>query len=60
MGRHARFTVRDGMLIVEPNCGLDYPWDAYSFTVANWSLVEELVAIQFRANLCLLQPRAPP
>ena len=41
-GKLFDLTVRDECLIVEPNCALDYPWDAYSFTVANWSLVEEL------------------
>jgi hypothetical protein len=35
-------TIRDEHLIIEPNWELDYPWDAYSFTVVNWSLVEEL------------------
>ena len=33
-------TIRDGYLIIEPNCALDYPWDAYRFTVANWPLVQ--------------------
>jgi hypothetical protein len=34
--------ISDGHLVVEPKCALDYPWDAYSFTTANWSLVNEL------------------
>jgi hypothetical protein len=28
-------TVRDGHLMVEPRCALDFPWLAYTFTVAN-------------------------
>jgi hypothetical protein len=35
-------TPQDGHLIVEPCCGLDYPWDAYSFTIANPLVVDEL------------------
>jgi hypothetical protein len=34
--------IKEGHLVVEPRCGLDYPWDAYSFTIANWSVVNEL------------------
>jgi hypothetical protein len=41
-GRIFDLTIRDEHLGVTPICSLDYPWDAYSFTVANWSLVEEL------------------
>jgi hypothetical protein len=31
-----------GRLIVESRRPLDFPWDAYSFTIANWSLINEL------------------
>jgi hypothetical protein len=31
-----------GKLVVEPLAALTWPWDAYSFTIANWSLVQEL------------------
>jgi hypothetical protein len=41
-GRVFSLTIKDGHLSVLSNCSLDYPWDAYSFTVANWSLVDEL------------------
>src|SRR5262249_2711614 len=41
-GRVFSLTIEDGALNVLPNCSLDYPWDAYSFTIANWSLVDEL------------------
>jgi hypothetical protein len=34
-------TICDEHLVVTPSCALDYPWEAYSFTVANWSLVHE-------------------
>jgi hypothetical protein len=34
-------SIRDGQLIVVPRCALDFPWDAYSFSVANWELVHE-------------------
>jgi hypothetical protein len=34
--------IRSGKLVIEPGCAFDYPWDAYSFSIANWSLVEEL------------------
>src|SRR5262245_34627170 len=37
-----RLRIDDGRLIVEPRCSLDYPWDAYSFTIANLSLINEL------------------
>ena len=40
--RMFRLRIDDGRLIVEPGCPLDYPWDAYSFTIANWSLINEL------------------
>jgi hypothetical protein len=35
-------SIRDGHLIVEPRCSLDYPWDAYSFIIANRWVVDEL------------------
>jgi hypothetical protein len=41
-GRVFSLTIEDGALNVLPNCSLDYPWDAYSFTIANWWLVDEL------------------
>ena len=34
--------IRDGQLVVAPHCALDYPWDAYSFTIANWPIIDEL------------------
>jgi len=34
--------IKGGKLVVEPRCALDYPWDAYSFTVANWPIIDEL------------------
>jgi hypothetical protein len=37
-----RLAIRDGHLVVESNYSLDYPWDAYSFTIANWWMVDEL------------------
>jgi hypothetical protein len=39
-------TICDGHLIVTPSCTLDYPWEAYSFTVANWSYVQELWPVE--------------
>jgi hypothetical protein len=41
-GRVFSLTIEEGRLNVLPNRALDYPWDAYSFTIANWSLVNEL------------------
>ena len=41
-GRLFDLMVRDECLIVEPIGFLEYPDDAYSFTIANWSLVEEM------------------
>ena len=35
-------TIKDGHLVVMWNCPLDYPWEAYSFSIANWSVVHEL------------------
>src|SRR5262249_39150672 len=40
--RMFRLRIDDGCLIVEPGCPLDYPWDAYSFTIVNRSLINEL------------------
>jgi hypothetical protein len=34
--------IQDGHLIVEPRCTLDHPWDAYSFTITNPPVVNEL------------------
>jgi hypothetical protein len=34
--------IRGEKLVIEPGCAFDYPWGAYNFTIANWSLVEEL------------------
>ena len=59
-GKLFDLTVRDECLIVEPNCALDYPWDAYSFTVANWSLVEELWPNPNRARSDLSAPASKP
>jgi hypothetical protein len=35
-------TIENGRLGVLSNCALDYPWDAYSFTIVNWWMVDEL------------------
>jgi hypothetical protein len=34
--------IREGKLVIEPGGNMIYPWDACSFVVINWSLVEEL------------------
>jgi hypothetical protein len=34
--------IRDKSLVIEPGCNFDYPWDAYSFSIADWSLIEQL------------------
>jgi hypothetical protein len=34
--------IHDEQLVVEPDCAVDYPWDAYSFVIKNWPLVAEL------------------
>jgi len=39
-------TPQDGHLIVEPRCALDHPWDAYSFTIANGSVIGALWPVQ--------------
>jgi hypothetical protein len=36
-GKILDLSIRDGELVVTPECGLDYSWDAYSFTVPDWS-----------------------
>jgi hypothetical protein len=41
-GRLLDLSINGKQLVVEPGCALDYPWDAYSFAIANWSLVAEL------------------
>jgi hypothetical protein len=35
-------TIKDDRLNVLPNCALDHPWTDYSFTIANWWMVDEL------------------
>ena len=34
--------IREGKLVIEPGGNMIYPWNACSFAIANWSLVEEL------------------
>jgi len=51
-----RITEDNEHLVIEPNCSLEYPWDAYSFTIANWSLVNEL----WRPRVMTFVPPAAP
>jgi hypothetical protein len=41
-GRVFSLTIGDDRLHVLPACALDYPWEAYSFTIANWWFVDQL------------------
>jgi hypothetical protein len=41
-GRVFSLTIENDRLSVLPNCALDYPWTDYSFTIANWWMVDEL------------------
>jgi hypothetical protein len=34
--------IRDGHLLVEPQCSLDFPWQAYSFSISNPVVIDEL------------------
>jgi hypothetical protein len=34
--------IRDGHLVVEPQCSLDFPWQAYSFSISNLVVIDEL------------------
>jgi hypothetical protein len=52
--------IRGERLVIEPGCALDYPWNAYSFTVANWSLVEELWPNPNRVRPDLAVPAPKP
>jgi hypothetical protein len=35
-------TIRDGHLVLEPQCSLDFPWQAYSFSISNPVVIDEL------------------
>jgi hypothetical protein len=30
--------IRDGYLVIEPLCSLDFPWQFYSFSISNWEV----------------------
>jgi hypothetical protein len=34
--------IEDGRLIIKPRCDLGFPWDAYSFSISNWVVVDQL------------------
>jgi hypothetical protein len=40
-GRVFELAIRDGHLIVEPLCSLDFPWQAYSFLISNPTVIDE-------------------
>jgi hypothetical protein len=58
-GRFFHLSIHGEQLVIEPDCALDYPWDAYSFIIANWSLVAELwpplVSVDIAAPTALVQ-----
>jgi hypothetical protein len=35
-------SIEDEKLIILPKCPLDFPWEAYSFTITDWRIVTEL------------------
>jgi hypothetical protein len=37
-----RLSIRDGRLVVEPLCSLDFPWVAYSFSISNPVAIDHL------------------
>lgn len=41
-GRVLALAIKDGHLIVEPLCGLEFPWRAYSFSISNPVVIEHL------------------
>jgi hypothetical protein len=41
-GRLFDLMIQDGRLIVTPCCSLDWPWEAYSFSIANPVVINEL------------------
>jgi hypothetical protein len=41
-GQVFSLTIENGRLSIRSNCAFDYPWDAYSFTIVNWWMVNEL------------------
>jgi len=43
-GRVCDLSIRGHHLVIEPICGFDFPWDAYSFSVANLAAVPKLLA----------------
>jgi len=55
-------SIRGGHLVVEPIAALDYPWDAYSFTIANWSVINEKWpprVMTFVPPAVLIEPASP-
>jgi hypothetical protein len=47
--RDFTLSIQDGHLVVEPRCALDHAWDAYSFTIANGSVIGALWPAQGQA-----------
>jgi hypothetical protein len=41
-GRMFVLVIEDGKLVVALRCPLNYSWDAYSFTITNWPIVDVL------------------
>jgi hypothetical protein len=57
-GRVFRLAIKDGHLVIEPSCALDFPWDAYDFwfDAANW----ELAHVLWPPSSQVTQPNEPP
>jgi len=34
--------IRDNHLVIEPQDSFDYPWEAYSFRISNWDVIDQL------------------
>jgi hypothetical protein len=56
-GRVLTLAIRDDHLVVEPLCGFDFPWQAYTFTIANPVAVPHLFGLAAPAITAQERPR---